>query len=157
MALIPSLYRTRAGQSLLCLSIGLALIPTIGRADPAATARQDKVFSAVITDDTGVETEIRNLHFYWEEKVSETSFVPHELKHVPVKRGNATLTIKFDAVKSIDVRPAENGQSFPLLSIALSNGKTGDFALAIAGSFTGSSEFGDIEIPVRGVRKLVLK
>jgi hypothetical protein len=37
--------------------------------------------------------------FYWEEKVSETSFIPHELKHLPVKRGTATVNIKFDGVK----------------------------------------------------------
>ncbi|MES4785781.1 MAG: hypothetical protein C4294_08140, partial [Nitrospiraceae bacterium] len=46
-----------------------------------------ETFNAIITDTQGVETEVKNLLFYWEEKVSETAFVPHEQKHVPVKRG----------------------------------------------------------------------
>ena len=35
--------------------------------------------------------------------MSETSFVPHELRHLPSKRGTATVNIKFDQIKQIDM------------------------------------------------------
>ena len=34
--------------------------------------------------------------------MSETSFVLHELRHLPSKRGTATVNIKFDQIKQID-------------------------------------------------------
>ena len=61
-----------------------------------AQNKTEKVFAAVITDAQGVETEVKNVLFYWEEKVSETSFVPHALKQVPVKRGTTTVNVKFE-------------------------------------------------------------
>ncbi|HNP61744.1 MAG TPA: hypothetical protein PKM72_12945, partial [Nitrospirales bacterium] len=44
-------------------------------------------FRAVATDTEGLQTEMDNIIFYYEEKVSETSFIPHELRELPVKRG----------------------------------------------------------------------
>ena len=122
----------------------------------AAAQKADKGFNAVVTDAQGVETDVKNLHFYWEEKVSETAFVPHELRQVPVKRGTSTINVKFDTIKQIEVKPGAD-KGLPTLSISLSNGKTGEFALAIAGSFKGDSDFGEVELPASGVKKIVFK
>jgi hypothetical protein len=121
-----------------------------------AQAKAEKVFTAVVTDAQGVETEVKNTQFYWEEKVSETAFVPHEVKEVPVKRGAATVKVKFDTIKQIDVKPSPDG-GLPTLSITLTSGKTGEFALAINGSFRGVSDFGDVELPANGLKKIVFK
>lgn len=116
----------------------------------------DKSFHAVATDAKGVETDLKNVLFYWEEKVSETAFIPHELKHLPVKRGTATVNIKFDGIKHIDVK-ANGDKTPPILNITLSNGKTGEFPLAINGNFKGDSDFGAVEVPVHDLKKLEFK
>ena len=103
-----------------------------------------------------MQTDLKNVLFYWEEKVSETSFIPHELKHLPVKRGTATVNIKFDGVKQVEVTPGAD-KALPTLHITLTNGKTGDFPLAIDGSFKGDSDFGQVELPVHGLKKLEFK
>lgn len=122
----------------------------------SAQQKTDRQFQATATDAQGVETEIKNVLFYWEEKVSETAFVPHELRHVPVKKGSATVNVKFDTIKQIEVKPAADG-SLPLLSITLTNGKSGEFALAIKGSFRGESDFGEVDLPVNGLKKVTFK
>lgn len=40
-----------------------------------AQNKSEKVFHAVALDAKGVETDVKNLTFYWEEKISETAFV----------------------------------------------------------------------------------
>lgn len=84
---------------------------------------------------------MKNVLFYWKEKVSETAFVPHEVREVPVKRGTATVKIKFDTIKHLDFKPSGNG-ALPGVTITLIDGKSGEFTLAIAGSFKGLSDFG---------------
>ncbi len=116
----------------------------------------EKSFAAVVTDTQGVETEVRNLLFYWEEKVSETAFVPHEQKHVTVTRGAATINVKFEHIRSIEFSPAPDGTASQL-TITLVNGKAGEFPLAIAGSFKGESDFGEINIPATALKKLEFK
>ncbi len=139
------------------LIIGLITSLVIGLSSPAySQTKEGKSFVAVMTDNQGVETELRNILFYWEEKVSETAFVPHELKHVPVKRGNATVSVKFDGIKMIEVKPAE-GNSLPPLIISLANGNSGEFILALPGSFKGQSDFGETELPTMAIRKIVFK
>lgn len=125
---------------------------------PSASAQQngDKPFHALVTDAKDMQTDLKNVLFYWEEKVSETSFIPHELKHLPVKRGTATVNIKFDGVKQVEVTPGAD-KALPTLHITLTNGKTGDFPLAIDGSFRGDSDFGQVELPVHGLKKLEFK
>ena len=71
-----------------------------------AADKAEKTYQMVVTDQQGIETELKNGVFYWEEKISETSFVPHELRHLPVKRGTATVNIKFDQIKQIELKPA---------------------------------------------------
>ena len=125
-----------------------------GTALPAAAQQNgDKPFHALVTDAKDMQTDLKNVLFYWEEKVSETSFIPHELKHLPVKRGTATVNIKFDGVKQVEVTSGAD-KGLPTLHITLTNGKTGDFPLAIDGSFKGDSDFGLVELPVHGLKKL---
>ena len=139
--------------TVLCAS--LTLMAFIA-ASALAESKAEKTFSAVLTDADGVETELKNVVFYWEERVSDTAFIPHELKQVPVKKGNATVHVKFDTIKQIDVKPSED-KKMPQINIALTNGKNGDFILAIAGSFKGDSDFGDLELPASGLRKVVFR
>jgi len=116
----------------------------------------DKSFHAVATDAKGVETDLKNVLFYWEEKVSETAFIPHELKQLPVKRGTATVNIKFEGIKHIEVK-TNGDKSPPMLHVTLVNGKSGEFPLAIDGSFKGDSDFGQVEVPVHSLKKLEFK
>ena len=134
------------GACALWLSVGTAL----------AQPKGEKTFQVVATDTKGIETEVHGVIFYWEEKISETAFVPHELKEVPVKRGTATVKIKFDAIKTIDVKPSGNGTP-PAVSITLNDGKSGEFTLAIAGSFKGQSDFGEVELPAVELKRIAFK
>jgi len=138
-----------------------SLISVIGTlclfVDPAlAQNKSEKAFHAVAIDTKSVETDVKNVIFYYEEKISETAFVPHELRELPVKRGTATVKIKFDGIKHIDLKPSGNGAA-PNVTITLNDGKTGEFVLAIAGSFKGQSEFGEVELPAAELKKLSFK
>lgn len=82
--------------------------------------------------------------------------MPHELKQVPVKRGAATVNVRFDTIKQIEVKPGAD-KGMPIFSIALTNGKTGEFSLAIAGSFKGESDFGEVEFPASGIKKIIFR
>ncbi|BFU90175.1 MAG: hypothetical protein NTAFB01_13620 [Nitrospira sp.] len=125
--------------------------------DPAwAEGKSEKAFHAVAVDAKNVETDVKNVVFYYEEKISETAFVPHELRELPVKRGTATVKIKFDGIKHIDLKPSSNGTA-PSVTITLNDGKTGEFILAVAGSFKGQSEFGEVELPAAELKKLAFK
>ena len=94
--------------------------------------------------------------FYWEERLSETAFVPHELRHLPVKRGSSTINVRFDQVKLIENR-MPGGADGSTLTITLQNGKTGEFAWSIPGSFRGESDFGQADIPSKAVSKVLFK
>jgi len=135
------------------IALGLALIlpsPVLSQ------TKAERQFQATVTDGQGIETEIKNVMFYWEEKVSETAFVPHELRHVPVKKGTATVNVKFDNIKQIEVKPSADS-GLPSLAITLTNGKTGEFALAIKGSFRGESDFGEVDLPASGLKAIRFK
>jgi hypothetical protein len=121
-----------------------------------AQTQSAKTFNAVVTDAKGVETELTNIFFYWEEKISETSFVPNELREVPVNRGTATIKVKFDTIKQIEVRKGSEA-GLPVLAITLANGKTGEFQLAIDGTFRGESDFGEVEFQPSGLSKIVFQ
>lgn len=145
---------SRRGIAGLCVFAMLMLWMVAGTV--FAQPRGDKAFHAVATDAKGVETEVHGVIFYWEEKVSETAFVPHELKEVPVKRGTATVKIKFDAIKTVELKPSGNGAP-PAVSITLNDGKTGEFTLAIAGSFKGQSDFGEVELPAAELKRIAFQ
>jgi hypothetical protein len=149
------LSRRRLLQS--AFAVTAAVTASICWSAPSAWAQNgDKPFHVVATDAKETQTDIKNVSFYWEEKVSETSFIPHELKHLPVKRGTATVNIKFDGIKQVEVKPGAD-KGLPTLFITLTNGKTGEFPLAIDGSFKGDSDFGQVEMPVHGLKKLEFK
>ena len=128
----------------------------LGGPEPFAQTKAEKSFAAVLTDAQGVETEVRNVVYYWEEKVSETSFIPHELRHLPVKRGAATVQVKFDTIKQVEVKAGAD-KAHPTLTITLMNGKSGEFVPAITGSFRGESEFGQVDVPLSAVARVLLK
>lgn len=147
--IVRSLIRPATFMSvigLLCLLAG----PTL------AESKSDKAFHAVAVDAKSVETDVKNVIFYYEERISETAFVPHEMRELPVKRGTATVKIKFDGIKHIDLKPSGNGTA-PNVTITLNDGKTGEFILAVAGSFKGQSEFGEVELPAAELKKLTFK
>lgn len=145
-----------SGQTLF-LAAGLIAFILVGLPNPAhSQTKGEKAFTVVVTDNQGVETEMRNVLFYWEEKVSETAFVPHELKHVPVKRGSATVNVKFDAIKSIEVKSSGDNK-LPLLVISLTNGNSAEFSLALPGSFKGISDFGEAELSATAIHKILFK
>lgn len=123
---------------------------------PAAEPKADRQFIAVVADSHGLETELKNVFFYWEEKVSETSFVPHELRHFPAKRGTSTVNIKFETIKQVDVKSSD-GKSEPVLTITLTNGKTGEFVPAVNGSLRGESDFGQVDVPIPSISKVTFK
>jgi hypothetical protein len=133
----------------------LALVMTTLPVIVLAQAKEERAITAVLTDNQGVETEIRNLVFYWEEKLSETAFVPHELRHLPVKRGSTLNNIPFDKIKHIDIKLS--GTEGVNVVVTLVNGKSGEFTLTTPGSFRGDSEFGQADVPARAVSKVVIK
>ena len=122
----------------------------------AADTKVEKTFTIAVTDAQGIETELKNGIFYWEEKMSETSFVPHELRHLPAKRGTATVNIKFEQIKQIEVKPGAD-KSAPAMTVTLANGKNGEFTPAVSGSFKGESDFGQVEVPIGSVSKVIFK
>ncbi len=139
--------------SAILLLSGLIAISAVGH---AAETKGERAFHAVVVDAQGLETELKNAMFYWEEKVSETSFVPHELRHFPVKRGTSTVNIKFDTIKQVDVKPS-NDQGTPVVVITLTNGKSGEFVPAVNGSVRGESDFGQVEVPITSISKITFK
>ncbi len=122
----------------------------------AADTKAEKTFHIVVTDTQGVETELKNGIFYWEEKMSETSFVPHELRHLPAKRGTATVNIKFDQIKQIEIKSGAD-KAAPAMTVTLVNGKNGEFVPAVNGSLKGESDFGQVEVPIGSISKVVFK
>jgi hypothetical protein len=130
----------------------LLTAPAVAAAEP----RGDRQFQAVVTDTEGLETELKNAVFYWEEKVSETSFVPHELRHFPVKRGTSTVNVKFETIRQVDVK-GQDGQGTPEIVITLTNGKTGEFVPAVKGSLRGESDFGQVDVPIHSISKIIFK
>lgn len=133
-----------------------ACLLCLGAETALAQPKGEKAFQVVATDVKGVETEVHGVIFYWEEKISETAFVPHELKEVSVKRGTATVKIKFDVIKTIDVKSSGNGTPLAV-AITLNDGKAGEFTLAIAGSFKGQSDFGEVELPAVELKRIAFK
>lgn len=136
------------GVLLLTLLCGVSVV--------SAADKAEKTYQVMVTDQQGVETELKNVIFYWEEKMSETSFVPHELRHLPVKRGTATVNIKFDQIKQIELKPGAD-KATPNMTVTLANGKNGEFVPAVPGSFKGESDFGQVEVPIGSISKAVFK
>lgn len=148
--------KMRTGPLVAIVAIGFITVWLAFAGHAVAQGKGEKTFNALITDTQGVESEVKNVSFYWEEKISETAFVPHELRQPPVKRGTATVQVKFDTIKQIDVKQGAD-KGLPTFSITLANGKSGEFAAALAGSFRGESDFGQTEIPISTITKIIFK
>ena len=143
-------------RTAICYSFFLGVLLLIATSASAQGPKGDRAFQAVVTDAQGMETDVKNIVFYWEEKISETAFVPHELKQVPVKRGSSTVNVKFDTIRQIEVKPSQD-KGLPTVLITLSSGKAGEFGLALAGSFKGDSDFGEVEFQASGIKRIVFK
>ncbi len=116
----------------------------------------NQTFEATLTDAEGLETDVTNLVFYWEEQLSETQLALHELKHVPAKRGVVPIKITFDRIDQIAFKPGST-TGRPVLSITLKSGQAGEFTLEIPGSFKGQTEFGDMIAAPTQLTKIVFK
>ncbi|MGD9850595.1 MAG: hypothetical protein AB7T38_04950 [Nitrospirales bacterium] len=150
--------RTKAHQCSIGTYVALLIgsIAWLTASGAWAAPESGESFRAVATDTQSLQTELENIIFYYEEKVSETAFIPHELRELPVKRGTSTVKIKFTSIKQIDLKASDQGAP-PIASVTLKDGKTGEFQLAIAGSFKGQSAFGEVELPAGQLSRVVFK
>lgn len=137
----------------LCLPVLIAGMVLSGSA-AFADDKGQPIFNARVTDVEGMETTIENAKLYWEEKLDETSFVPHEIRYVPVKRGKATVKIIFQNIKRIEVTPDSKSVGTPLLTITLTNGKSGEFPVAREVNLIGMSDFGDMKVPFTELKRI---
>lgn len=132
------------------LALLLALTITL----PISVLAQNRTFTAETTDADGIQMSVSNARLYWEEKIDETTFVPHEITHVPVKHGAATINVKFQKIAGIQVKPDHPAKGRQALTIKLLNGKSGEFPLAKEVTLIGQSDFGEIRIPMQNLRSL---
>ena len=121
---------------------------------PAYALAETNTFTASTTDAEGIEMSVSNARLYWEEKIDETTFVPHEITHVPVKHGSATINVKFQQIARIQVKPDHPAKGRQALTIKLLNGKSGEFPLAKEVTLIGHSDFGEIRLPMKSLRAL---
>lgn len=121
---------------------------------PTCVMAQNNTFTAKTTDAEGIEMSVSNARLYWEEKIDETTFVPHEITHVPVKHGAATINVKFQRIAKIQVKPDHPAKGRQALTIKLLNGNSGEFPLAKEVTLIGQSDFGEIRIPMKSLRSM---
>ncbi len=143
-------------QWMVIAGLGILSVAPLTHAVGAETKSAEKSFQATVTDNEGKDHDIKNVIFYWEEKISETAFVPHELRYLPVKSGSATVNVKFDAIKQVDFKPGAE-KTLPVVSITLTSGKSKEFSLGIPGSIKGQDEFGEVDLPAAGLKRMVIK
>ncbi len=86
-------------------------------------------------------SEIRNLIFYWEDKVSETAFA---LTNCGLPSG-VDHNIPFDKIKQVEAKSA--GSEGIMVLVTLASGR--EFVLTIPGSFRGESDFGQADVPAK--------
>lgn len=134
----------------------IILIGLIGWSGFNSAFAAESSFTAKTTDATGVEMTLSKARFYWEDKIDDTTFVPHEITYVPVKRGAATMNVKFENIKKIQIKADHPNKGQAALNISLQNGKNGEFPLAQEVSLVGESDFGEIKVPVQELRTIVL-
>jgi len=142
------------GRAILFVMVVLAACAGVLLVKPAAQAADGTTFHAVITDTQGVETDVTDFVFFWEEKVNDNEVALYELRHLPMKRGAAT--IKMENIQNIQINPSDNG-SGPTFSITVNSGKTGEFSLAQEGYFKGQTDFGELVARPQDVRQILLK
>lgn len=131
-----------------------ALLLALTIALPISVLAQNHTFTAETTDADGIQMSVSNARLYWEEKIDETTFVPHEITHVPVKHGAAIINVKFQRIARIQVKPDHPAKGRQALTIKLLNGKSGEFPLAKEVTLIGQSDFGEIRIPMQSLRSM---
>ncbi len=131
-----------------------AVLLTLAIVFPTGALAQNNAFTAQTTDAEGIQMSVSNARLYWEEKIDETTFVPHEITHVPVKHGAATINVKFQRIAKIEVKPDHPAKGRQALTIKLLNGNSGEFPLAKEVALIGQSDFGEIRIPMKKLRSL---
>ncbi len=104
-------------------AVGVLLLSVLSA---RAESTDHQGFHVVTTDDKNIETELQRAVFYYEEKLNETSFIPHELDTLPLKRGAAIVHVKFHTIKQVEFKPGLN-EEVPSAIVMLTNGKTGEF------------------------------
>ncbi len=134
----------QSGQGIRTFIVAMGLLLT-WTGSALAQSQAVKNFHATIVDKEGVETEVTSLVFFWEEKLNEQEVALYELRHLPVKRGAATINVKFESIQSVEFRANEDG-GLPILSVTVKSGKTGIFTFAQEGNFRGQSDFGEMVI-----------
>ncbi|MEE8493010.1 MAG: hypothetical protein V3S25_03115 [Nitrospirales bacterium] len=134
----------------------LGFLMLLGPAIVQGADQANQTFEATLTDAEGLETDVTNLVFYWEEQLSETQLALHELTHVPAKRGAVPIKINFDRIGHIEFKPGRITDRL-VLSITLKSGKAGEFTLERPGSFKGQTEFGDMIAAPTQLTKIVFK
>ena len=132
----------------------IAVLLALAMVFPTCVLAQNNTFTAKTTDAEGIEMSVSNARLYWEEKIDETTFVPHEITHVPVKHGAATINVKFQRIAKIQVKPDHPAKGRQALTIKLLNGNSGEFPLAKEVTLIGQSDFGEIRIPMKNLRSL---
>ena len=115
---------------------------------------QEKALSATIIDNQDVQTDIQNVRIYWEEKVGEAAFIPHEAINLPVRKGSTTVHVSLGTIRKIEV---ERKKELVIIRITLSTGKTGEFTPPMSFQVIGSSEFGEVRIPIEEVKTVTFK
>jgi hypothetical protein len=73
---------------------------------------------------------------------------------VPVKGGAGTLNVEFESIEVIEGEPSD-GKGSPTPAIHLTDGKSGEFLPAVNVKFRGQSDFGEVEYPTGGLKKIV--
>ena len=91
------------GRAIFFVMVVLAACAGVLLVEPAAQAADGTTFHAVITDTQGVETDVTDFVFFWEEKVNDNEVALYELRHLPMKRGAATITIKMENIQKIQI------------------------------------------------------
>lgn len=109
-----------------CFTLLFLISTNVTYADPKVHKDREH-FQALITDADGLQTEVSDIKIYWEEKIDETSFVPHEDRHLLVKRGKATIEIGLKKFRALRYFPNRMGSPWQYFAFAWRETPVGNF------------------------------
>lgn len=126
----------------------------------AALSRRSRVarqgFHFLTADREGVKIAIDQAVFCYEEKINVASFIPPKLRTLPVKRGSATVHVTYETIKQVEFELGLGDEALPTI-VTLTNGKGGEFQVAIAGNVRGLSGFDDVQVRASGITKVLFR
>jgi len=144
-AAAPSRPRQRVWR---LAAVGMAVVWLMGMGGGSSSTEKvlpipDKNYTVTVTDSRGAKAEARR--FTWEGKV-----------HFQGQFGQATVTLPFAKVKTLQVQPAAptGSPSLILTKISLRTGETLDIVLERTSKCYGETGFGTYEIFVRDISKI---